>query len=90
MDRILSNIRTLQTPVLLIVLLAIVSGLASLTGSDAMATTIAEMMMTIDGREQHAIGLNGTVPGPLVRLRQGQNVRLSVTSQTGELYPCSA
>lgn len=42
--------------------------------------TIAHMMMTIDGREQHAIGLNGTVPGPLVRLRQGQNVRLSVTN----------
>ncbi|SFH75283.1 branched-chain amino acid ABC transporter permease [Albimonas pacifica] len=47
MDRILSNIRTLQTPVLLIVLLAIVSGLASLTGSDAMATTIAEMMIRV-------------------------------------------
>ena len=31
--------------------------------------TIASMMIMIDGREEHAIGINGTVPGPLVRLR---------------------
>lgn len=53
--------------------------LPTVAGPD-ISLTIAHMLMTIDGREQHAIGLNGTVPGPLVRLRQGQNVRLSVTN----------
>ena len=46
--------------------------------------TISHMMMTIDGQQQHAIGINGTVPAPLVRLRQGQNVRLSVTNRLDE------
>ena len=41
--------------------------LPTVAGPD-ISLTIAHMMMTIDGREQHAIGLNGTVPGPLVRL----------------------
>ena len=57
--------------------------LPTVAGPD-ISLTIAHMMMTIDGREQHAIGLNGTVPGPLVRLRQGQNVRLSVTNLLDE------
>ena len=32
------------------------------------------------GRSGHAIAVNGTVPGPLIRLREGQNVRLNVTN----------
>lgn len=32
---------------------------------------IAEQMMTIDGRKSHAIGINGTIPAPLIRLREG-------------------
>ncbi|WP_339947213.1 branched-chain amino acid ABC transporter permease [uncultured Albimonas sp.] len=47
MDRILLNLRQMQTPALLIALLAAVAGLAALTGSDAMATTIAEMMIRV-------------------------------------------
>jgi CopA family copper-resistance protein len=42
------------------------------------------MMMTIDGRESHAIGINGTVPAPLVRLREGQTVRLHVENALDE------
>ena len=57
--------------------------LPTVSGSN-IALTIAEKMMLIDGREQHAIGINGTVPGPLVRLRQGQKVRLSVTNGLNE------
>lgn len=45
---------------------------------------IARQTMRVDGKVSRAIGLNGTVPGPLVRLREGQNVRLSVTNDLDE------
>jgi CopA family copper-resistance protein len=45
---------------------------------------IAHHMMTIDGRESHAIGINGTAPAPLIRLREGQNVRLHVENALDE------
>jgi FtsP/CotA-like multicopper oxidase with cupredoxin domain len=40
--------------------------------------TIAESMFAVDGRAGHAITVNGTIPAPLIRLREGQNVRLIV------------
>ncbi len=57
----------------------IVKPLPVVSGPDV-SLAIAKQMMIIDGRPSRAIGINGTVPGPLVRLRQGQKVRLSVTN----------
>ncbi|HET9511883.1 MAG TPA: copper resistance system multicopper oxidase [Sphingomonas sp.] len=51
---------------------------------DDIRLRIAHQMMTIDGRRSHAIGLNGTVPGPLIRLREGQRVRLHVENALDE------
>ena len=34
----------------------------------------------VDGRAGHAIAINGTVPGPLIRLKEGQDVRIAVTN----------
>ena len=31
----------------------------------------------VQGRSGHGIAVNGSVPGPLIRLREGQNVRLN-------------
>ncbi|WP_414901670.1 copper resistance system multicopper oxidase [Sphingomonas flavalba] len=45
---------------------------------------IAHQMLSIDGKTRHAIGLNGTVPGPLLRLREGQDVRLHVENALDE------
>ena len=61
----------------------IVRPLPSVTGED-IHLRIAHQMMTIDGRESHAIGINGTVPGPLIRLREGQTVRLHVENALDE------
>lgn len=36
--------------------------------------------ITIDGRQGTSTGINGTVPGPLVRLREGDEVTLKVTN----------
>ncbi|QZD86124.1 copper resistance system multicopper oxidase [Qipengyuania psychrotolerans] len=38
----------------------------------------------VGGRRGHAIAVNGTVPGPLLRLREGQNVRIDVTNNLDE------
>ncbi|HEX7852261.1 MAG TPA: copper resistance system multicopper oxidase [Sphingobium sp.] len=45
---------------------------------------IGHSPVTIGGRSGHAITANGTMPGPLVRLKQGQHVRLSVANGLNE------
>jgi CopA family copper-resistance protein len=42
--------------------------------------TIGHYPVVIDGREGMSTGINGTVPGPLVRLREGDDVELNVTN----------
>ena len=61
----------------------IVRPLPTVSGED-IHLRIARQMMTIDGRTSHAIGINGTVPAPLIRLREGQNVRLHVENRLDE------
>jgi CopA family copper-resistance protein len=57
--------------------------LPTLTGPD-IALAVDHLMATIDGRRTHAIGVNGTLPAPLLRLREGQTVRMSVTNRLAE------
>jgi CopA family copper-resistance protein len=57
--------------------------LPTVSGDD-ITLKIAHQMMMIDGRQSHAIGINGTVPAPLIRLREGQNVRLHVVNELDE------
>ncbi len=58
-------------------------GSGTLTGND-IAITIANSMFPVDGRIGHAVTMNGTIPGPLVRLREGQNVRITVRNELDE------
>jgi CopA family copper-resistance protein len=46
--------------------------------------TIAETPFRVDSRTTTAITINGTVPGPLIRLREGQDVTLNVTNRLKE------
>jgi CopA family copper-resistance protein len=46
--------------------------------------TIGENPFEVDGRVAHAVTINGSIPAPLLRLREGQNVRLSVTNHLSE------
>ncbi|MEP7006608.1 MAG: copper resistance system multicopper oxidase [Sphingomonas bacterium] len=57
--------------------------LSVVTGDD-ITLRIARQTMMIDGRPSRAIGVNGTVPAPLIRLREGQNVRLHVVNDLDE------
>lgn len=54
--------------------------LPTVSGED-ITLTIARQTTLIDGRRFKAIGVNGTTPAPLIRLREGQRVRLNVVNQ---------
>ncbi|OSZ70408.1 copper-binding protein [Sphingomonas sp. IBVSS2] len=61
----------------------LVPDLPTVSGEDV-RLRIARQRMAIDGRHYRAIGVNGTVPAPLIRLREGQNVRLHVENALDE------
>ncbi len=56
---------------------------ATLTGEE-IRLRVAETMFSVDGRHAHALAINGTIPAPLIRLREGQNVRLIVENTLDE------
>jgi FtsP/CotA-like multicopper oxidase with cupredoxin domain len=53
------------------------------SGSD-IGLTIDHGDWAVDGKSGHAMTINGTLPGPLIRLKEGQNVRLSVANGLDE------
>ena len=57
--------------------------LPTLTGPD-ISLTVGHSPFTVGGRTGHAVTVNGVLPAPLLRLREGQNVRLSVTNSLDE------
>jgi len=58
-------------------------GMSPITGTD-MRLDVAEAAFNVDGREGHAIAINGTIPAPLIRLREGETVRLVVNNHLDE------
>lgn len=58
-------------------------GFGELSGED-INLSIGDHHFTTGARSGHAFAVNGTVPGPLIRLREGQNVRLHVTNNLQE------
>ena len=55
----------------------------ALTGED-IRLRVARDRFTVGGRTGHAITINGTLPAPLIRLREGQRVRLHVENALDE------
>lgn len=62
---------------------AIVAGFGELSG-DVIDLTVGAGPRTVQGRTGLGIAVNGTVPGPLIRLREGQTVRLNVVNHLAE------
>lgn len=58
-------------------------GFGTLSGSD-LSLTIAEQEFIVDGRAGHAMTMNGTIPAPLLRLKEGNNFRLTVHNHLDE------
>jgi len=61
----------------------IVAPLPTVSGND-ISLRIARQTMRVDGKVSRAIGINGTVPGPLIRLKEGQTARLTVINDLDE------
>jgi CopA family copper-resistance protein len=61
----------------------LVRPLPTVSGTD-IALTIGKVAVKVDGKISRAVGVNGTVPAPLVRLKEGQRVRLRVTNTLDE------
>ncbi|MCY7271668.1 MAG: copper resistance system multicopper oxidase, partial [Sphingomonas bacterium] len=61
----------------------LVRPLPTLSGTD-IALTIGKVAVKVDGKVSRAIGINGTVPGPLIRLKEGQKALLRVTNTLDE------
>ncbi len=59
------------------------SGIDKIAAKSRYDLTIGYSPITIDGHKGVSTGINGSVPGPLVRLREGDDVILNVTN---ELY----
>ena len=58
-------------------------GFGTLAGRD-IRLTIDQRGFAVDGRQGHAIAINGTIPAPLIRLKEGDTVRLTVDNRMGE------
>lgn len=52
---------------------------------DVIDLTIGEQLFRLDGRTGMAMTINGTIPGPLIRLKEGQYVTLRVTNRLKEM-----
>ncbi len=51
---------------------------------DLIDLTISEQLFNVDGRAGTAVTINGTIPGPVIRLREGQQATLRVTNRLTE------
>jgi len=58
-------------------------GFDEVSGRD-IALTIGDGRRVVQGRRGHGFAVNGSVPGPLVRLREGQPARIAVTNTLSE------
>lgn len=63
--------------------MGIASGSEVLSG-ETIALTIGHSPFSVGGKTGHAETVNGTLPGPIIRLKEGQRVRLAVTNSLQE------
>jgi CopA family copper-resistance protein len=56
----------------------------SVLSGELIDLVIGERSFTVDGQAGTAVTINGTVPGPLLRLREGQEVTIRVTNHLRE------
>ena len=58
-------------------------GYGTLSGED-IRLKVARSHFLAEGRAGHAVAINGTIPGPMLRLREGQTARIHVTNLLDE------
>ena len=60
------------------------SGSQTALSGDVIDLTIGEQLFRLDDRTAPAITINGTIPGPIIRLKEGQLATLRVTNRLKE------
>ena len=59
-------------------------GSQTVLSGDIIDLTIGEQLFLLDGRTGVAMTINGTIPGPIIRLKEGQLATLRVTNRLKE------
>ncbi|WP_300535633.1 multicopper oxidase domain-containing protein, partial [Sphingosinicella sp.] len=59
-------------------------GLASMLSGPEIRLNVGHTPFTVGGRTGHAVTVNGTLPAPLIRLKEGQTARLIVANHLDE------
>ena len=57
----------------------------TMLSGDLIDLVIGERSFVLDGQTGTAMTINGTIPGPLIRLKEGQEVTLRVTNRLAEI-----
>lgn len=60
------------------------AGSGNTLGGETIALSIGHAPFSVGGKASHAYTINGTVPGPIIRLKEGQKVRIAVTNTLSE------
>jgi len=60
------------------------AGSQAVLAGDLIDLTLSEHMFPLDGRTAPALAFNGTIPGPMIRLKEGQLATLRVTNRLEE------
>jgi CopA family copper-resistance protein len=60
------------------------TGASQLLSGSEIRLNVGHSAFTVGGRTGHAITVNGTLPAPLLRLREGQDLRIHVTNGLDE------
>ncbi len=61
-----------------------ISNAPATLGGDSISLSIGQAHFSVGGKASHAFTINGTVPGPIIRLKEGQKVRIAVTNTLDE------
>ncbi len=60
------------------------AGSQTMLSGEIIDLTISEQLFDVDGRAGTAVAINGTIPGPVIRLKEGQSAMLRVTNRLKE------
>ncbi len=60
------------------------AGSQTMLSGEIIDLTISEQLFDVDGRAGTAVAINGTIPGPVMRLKEGQSAMLRVTNRLKE------
>lgn len=53
--------------------------------NQTIALTISDLATSFDGRKGRGIAINGTIPGPIIRLKEGQEAVINVTNKLSDV-----